>query len=237
MDDMEIEMRLRAIEERLARHGDIKNMRIEQIQQQTKSHTDHVFSKLVSVKEQSNTMGEFFQRQKEYYDKIEKSQKKKAKEDKEKLEYLKEVNDKRTESVTLNLKDIKQKQREMFRYYDTRLRERSDKVQEVRSVLREDIDTRKELYLLRKADQEENFMRGQNIHNIYKQKLVEKLIEKRERADKIKEQQQRISDLCRTVRHQPAASMSLPAGIASPGSPGRGGKLGGTSNVRGSSLI
>ena len=30
---------------------------------------------------------------------------------------------------------------------------------------------------------------------------VEKLIEKKERADKIKEQQQRISDLCRTVRH------------------------------------
>lgn len=58
----------------------------------------------------------------------------------------------------------------------------------MRSVLREDIDTRKELYMLRKADQEENYLRGQNIHNIYKQKLVEKLVEKRERADKIKEQ-------------------------------------------------
>jgi len=44
-------------------------------------------------------------------------------------------------------------------------------------------------------------MRGQNIHNIYKQKLVERLIEKRERADKIKEQQVRISELCRIVKH------------------------------------
>ena len=68
-------------------------------------------------------------------------------------------------------------------------------------MLKEDIETRKELSLLRKADQEENFMRGQNIHNIYKQKLVEKLIEKRERAEKIKEQQIRISELCRTVKH------------------------------------
>lgn len=80
----------------------------------------------------------------------------------------------------------------------------------MRSVLREDIDTRKELYMLRKADQEENYLRGQNIHNIYKQKLVEKLVEKRERAEKIKEQQMRISDLCRTVRHQPAIVPASP---------------------------
>jgi hypothetical protein len=31
-------------------------------------------------------------------------------------------------------------------------------------------------------------MRSLNIHNIYKQKLLEKIIEKRERAEKIKEQ-------------------------------------------------
>ena len=52
-------------------------------------------------------------------------------------------------------------------------------------------------------------MRGQNIHNIYKQKLVEKIIEKRDRAEKIKEQQRRIADLCRTVR-LPPASMTIP---------------------------
>ena len=76
-------------------------------------------------------------------------------------------------------------------------------MEQVKNVLKEDIETRKELSLLRKADQEENYMRGQNIHNIYKQKLVEKIIEKRERAEKIKEQQIRISELCRTVNHNP----------------------------------
>lgn len=102
--------------------------------------------------------------------------------------------------MAVNLKDLRHKQREMVHYYDKRLQERYDKVEHLRTVLREDTETKKELSLLRKADQEENFMRGQNIHNIYKQKLVEKLIEKRERAEKIKEQQHRISELCRTVR-------------------------------------
>jgi hypothetical protein len=75
----------------------------------------------------------------------------------------------------------------MFKYYDSRLKERHDKVNEVRNVLKEDNEMKKELSMLRKADQEENYLRGQNIHNIYKQKLVEKIIEKKERADKIKE--------------------------------------------------
>ena len=52
-------------------------------------------------------MGEFFTRQKEYYDKIEKSMKKKEKEDKEKLEALKHLNDKRNDGVLVNLKDLK----------------------------------------------------------------------------------------------------------------------------------
>jgi hypothetical protein len=75
----------------------------------------------------------------------------------------------------------------MFKYYDSRLKERHEKVNEVRNVLKEDNEMKKELSMLRKADQEENYLRGQNIHNIYKQKLVEKIIEKKERADKIKE--------------------------------------------------
>ncbi len=76
---------------------------------------------------------------------------------------------------------------------------------EVKSLLREDNETKKELNQLRKADQEENYARGMNIHNIYKQKLLEKIVEKRERADKIKEQQMRIAELCRTVRGPPPA--------------------------------
>lgn len=132
-------------------------------------------------------MGEFFKGQKEYYEKIEKSIKKKEKDDKARLEALKELNDKRADGVNINLKDLRYKQQEMVSYYDSRLKERNDKIEHLKQTLKEDVETRKELSLLRKADQEENYMRGMNIHNIYKQKLVEKLIEKRDRADKIKE--------------------------------------------------
>jgi hypothetical protein len=78
--------------------------------------------------------------------------KKKEKEDKEKLEALKLLNDKRNDGVHVNLKDLKARQREQYQYYDKRLKERIGKVEQVKTVLKEDIETRKELSLLRKAD-------------------------------------------------------------------------------------
>ena len=39
-------------------------------------------------------------------------------------------------------------------------------------------------------------MRSKNFHEMYKQKLMEKISEKKDRADKIKEQQQRIANIC-----------------------------------------
>ncbi len=43
-------------------------------------------------------------------------------------------------------------------------------------------------------------MRSMNFHSLYKQKLQEKITEKKERADRIKEQQMRIAEMCGTVR-------------------------------------
>ena len=88
----------------------------------------------------------------------------------------------------MNLKDLSSRFKDQLRYYDKRIKERHQKVNELRTIIKEDIDTKKELNMLRKADQEENYMRSMNIHSIYKQKLLEKIIEKRERAEKIKEQ-------------------------------------------------
>ena len=77
---------------------------------------------------------------------------------------------------------------------------REQLVVNVKEALREDIDQKKEIAILRKKDQEENYMRGQNFHNLYKQKLMEKIIEKKEKADRVKEQQKRIADVCNTNR-------------------------------------
>ena len=44
----------------------------------------------------------------------------------------------------------------------------------------------------------ENYERGKNFHQLYKQKLVEKLLEKKERAERVKEQQRKIANICST---------------------------------------
>ena len=66
--------------------------------------------------------------------------------------------------------------------------------------MKEDIDQKKEISLLKKKDQMENYERGKNFHQLYKQKLVERLLEKKERADRVKEQQKRIASMCSTQR-------------------------------------
>lgn len=52
--------------------------------------------------------------------------------------------------------------------------------------------------MLKKKDQLENFERGKNFHHLYKQKLVERILEKKERGDRVKHQQQRIAAICGT---------------------------------------
>lgn len=51
-------------------------------------------------------------------------------------------------------------------------------VSEVKDAIREDVEKKKELSLLRKLDQEENYHRSLNFHNMYKAKLQEKIAEK-----------------------------------------------------------
>ena len=53
---------------------------------------------------------------------------------------------------------------------------------------------------LRKLDQEENYTRSKNFHDLYKSKLVEKILEKAERANVIKREQERIAKACSTNR-------------------------------------
>lgn len=54
--------------------------------------------------------------------------------------------------------------------------------------------------MLKKRDQLENFERGKNFHQLYKQKLVERILEKKERAERVKEQQKRLASMCATQR-------------------------------------
>lgn len=60
-------------------------------------------------------------------------------------------------------------------------------IKEVKEAFKEEVDQKKEISLLKKKDQIENFERGKNFHNLYKQKLVERLLEKKERAERVKD--------------------------------------------------
>jgi len=58
----------------------------------------------------------------------------------------------------------------------------------------------------------ENYERGKNFHQLYKQKLVERILEKKERAERVKEQQERIANMCGTQRVRVNRAMSQTAG-------------------------
>ena len=107
---------------------------------------------------------------------------------------------KRAEAHGSARKDLARSLREQQAYYEQRQKLRDQLINEVRDALREDNEKKRELAALRKQDQEENFQRSMNFHRMYKQKLLEKLEEKRERAERVKEQQRRIAEMCNTVR-------------------------------------
>lgn len=60
--------------------------------------------------------------------------------------------EKRQGHVETNLKDLNHRFKDQIAYYNKRLKERSERVNEVKSLLKEDVDTKKELNYLRKAD-------------------------------------------------------------------------------------
>ena len=58
---------------------------------------------------------------------------------------------------------------------------------EIKEAFHEDVEQRKEITMLKKKDQMENYERGKNFHHLYKQKLVERILEKKERGDRVKQ--------------------------------------------------
>ena len=56
----------------------------------------------------------------------------------------------------------------------------------MKEAFKKDKDTTKELRSLKKQDQVENYQRGQAMQKLYKQKLVEKMLYKYEKADAFK---------------------------------------------------
>lgn len=65
-------------------------------------------------------------------------------------------------------------------------KEKEQQIKFVKDQFQEELEKRKEIMSLRKLDQEENYQRGKNFHSLYKNKLIEQIMEKAAKADAIK---------------------------------------------------
>jgi len=193
-----LQRQLAQIEEDLQRKELSKQEKLARKLEELRLHSEQVQVKHLTVKEQlalPNT--EVLRRDLEKMNRSVKNREDILRRD---LMELKLKNQKRAEAHGSARKDLARSVREQQAYYEQKQKLRDQLIEEVREALREDNDKKKELAALRKQDQEENYMRSMNFHKMYKQKLLEKLEEKRERAERIKEQQRRIAEMCNTVR-------------------------------------
>ena len=88
--------------------------------------------------------------------------------------------------VKTNQTNVNNEFKEKYSYLQEKDETRSKLVNEIKEAFHEDIEQRKEISFLKKKDQMENFERGKNFHQLYKQKLVERILEKKERGDRVK---------------------------------------------------
>lgn len=108
----------------------------------------------------------------------------------------------RAEKAMTRVKDMRLEAKEKYSYLTEKNIQRGKLVTEVKLALKEDVDQKKEISLLKKKDQIENYERGKNFHQLYKQKLVERILEKKERAERVVDQKKKIANMIGTQRVQ-----------------------------------
>ena len=83
-----------------------------------------------------------------------------------------------------NMRTANKEQRE---YLIEKDKKRDELIREVKDAFEEEVNQKKEISLLKKRDQQENFERGKNFQYLYKKKLAERLLEKMERGNRVKD--------------------------------------------------
>ena len=123
-----------------------------------------------------------------------------AKKQKNDLELKREKMQEKAENAALRIQEIKGIQKEKIYNLRERQKQRRNLIDEVKSAFEEEVNQKKEIQLLKKRDQQENLQRGKTFEYLYKRKLVERILEKQERAERVKDQQRKISSMCATQR-------------------------------------
>lgn len=121
------------------------------------------------------------------FKRIQNSEKLKKVLEKNKIDEAKAKRDEKRVAAEMALQSHKSDLKEKTSYLKNKDKQKGKLITEIKEALKEDIDQKKEISLLKKKDQMENFERGKNFHQLYKQKLVERILEKKERADRVKE--------------------------------------------------
>ncbi|CDW78402.1 UNKNOWN [Stylonychia lemnae] len=191
---MMIKLKLEIFEQKLKTHEDKKIQEVEKVKERMSSINKKVEeSKFLWTKE------EYEQQQmhlaKKTYSRIIKSEKMKQDQINSSLYQIKTKNERRIENANLKQQEIMRKEIDKIRYLENRVKQRNDLIDEFYEAFKEDMDQKKELSFLRKIDQMENLQRTKNFYNMYRTKLIEKIQDKMNRAELVKENKERIREM------------------------------------------
>lgn len=176
----------------------IKQAQIEKKQAELRHHSEVVNTKARDVKDKNSQYNVDWLVKK--VDKFQKSEKQKREQINELKQKFNEDFESKQANAKENLKNIKLSEKEKIDYLVKKDEARSQMLHDVKEAIMEDVEQKREISYLRKMDQEENYMRIKTIENLKKHNLIQCILEKKERAEKVQEQRKRIAKMCSTQR-------------------------------------
>ena len=189
-EDAEVSRALEKFEKSMTKHAELKEYKLKEAQRKAEEHISYVMSKLEKVKNK----GEMSEEEVKFRMNMEKSIKRKLDVNKERERLLKfKKRDKyeklrqEQEKAKMILKQNEREMHERNKYIMKRVKERDHVISEKRKMLDTEAMQRREQQRLRRENQMFNYKREIAIKNDYKAQLMDKIMEKAQKAQRAKE--------------------------------------------------
>ena len=192
-EDEEVQQRLDAFNQKMEKHERQKVASVQRTIERMRFHTEDVRNRSLMHKEEE-AMGDY-SRAADKLKRLEALRKRKEEENRRRAEQVRSRLENGKERAKYIQDEQKKLEKDRNQYIMQRVKERDEMLSEMKEAMRQDVEQQKEIMALKKQDQRENFRRENNLRDMYKQRLVEKLMEKKERAERIGMQQARISEM------------------------------------------
>lgn len=189
----DVDQKMKSYMEKMSKAEELKQIKISEKLSKTMNHLEKVEERKhrhleSSVPTQIETIRSLTQKYKRMNDR-----EKSLEQQRQRLRQEREAKEMRAYN---NLLNQKREENQRKKYLKEKLKEKAEIGDKGKSNVEYENEQRKEIMRLKQKDHHDILMREQNLHKIYKQRLIEKLLEKKERANsQIKEQQNRISNL------------------------------------------